>query len=249
VLVKLQNSEALSVIQSLIVVFAHLINYDLPTILDFLSSLPAPTGNQSALEFVLRSWFNRQHLFFGIYEKKITILALCKLLEHSIVNSSQDAKLNLNHITVPGDAIQSDNNEAGIQTRSKTGGKPVEWTQIPCSVKILKLLLEELNSCKEEPEDQDTLSGNDSEDDDEDQEELGAGDAKAYSAEKHAAINVWLDDEGIDLDDEDVLHAEIGKINIEEHLINILREFKKTPFVNDFASNLTDSEKIALNKV
>ncbi|RWS24145.1 Importin-9-like protein, partial [Leptotrombidium deliense] len=133
VLSKLQTSETLSVIQGLIMVFAHLINHHLPTVLDFLSSLPGPSGSQSALEFVLTQWLNRQHLFYGAYENKVSIMALCKLLEHSIVNSNnQDEKLNLNLIRVPGDPIPIDS--PGIKTRAKSSGKPDQWTVIPCSL-------------------------------------------------------------------------------------------------------------------
>lgn len=51
-------------------VFARLINNQMDAVLDFLSSVPGPTG-KSALEFVLVEWCSRQHLFFGKYERKI----------------------------------------------------------------------------------------------------------------------------------------------------------------------------------
>ena len=52
VLSKLQGSETLSVIQSLIMVYAQLIHSQLNPVLSFLSSVPGPTG-ESALAFVL----------------------------------------------------------------------------------------------------------------------------------------------------------------------------------------------------
>jgi len=247
VLVKLHTSETLSVVQSLILVFAHLIYYDLPVILDFLSSLPAPTGTQSALEFVLINWLNRQHLFFGSYENKVSILALCKLLQHSILHQTQDSQLNLNHINVPGDAIID---SSGIKTRSKSAANPVQWSVVPCSVKILKLLLAELKTFEEQRE----IQTDDSDDDDDDDDlkadafKNGISTAKLDTALTGIIDEGWAEGED-DVHEEDVLNEEIGKLNLEEYLNNMLREFKSLPFLNDFAAHLTDNEKIILSKI
>ena len=56
--------------QSLLMVFAHLILSQLEAVLDFLTSVPGPTG-KPALEFILTEWCSRQHLFYGSYERKI----------------------------------------------------------------------------------------------------------------------------------------------------------------------------------
>jgi len=168
VLSKLQTSNSLNVIQSLVMVFAHLLNHNLTTVLDFLSLIPAPNGPHSALEYVLTQWLSRQHLFYGAYETKVAIMALCKLLEYSIIGSN-NKNINLNRIIVPGEPIIS--NESGVKTRSKTASKPDQWTTIPCSVKILKLLIHELNhqefgdgcdDSDEDSDDDDQNGGNDS---------------------------------------------------------------------------------------
>ncbi|CAG2115900.1 unnamed protein product [Medioppia subpectinata] len=256
VLVKLSISEMLSVVQSLILVFAHLIYYDLPAILDFLSSLPAPTGAQSALEFVLINWLNRQHLFFGCYENKVSILALCKLLQHSILHQTQDSNLNLNHITVPGDVITNGENSPGIKTRSKSAANPVQWSTVPCSVKILKLLLAELKNIEESKEIQ-TESGDEDDEDDDDDELSGSFTDSFKTGEATAKLNStdigiidegWAEGDG-DINEDDVLNEEIGKLNLEEYLNGVLREFKSLPFLNDFAAHLTDNEKIILTKI
>lgn len=57
-------------VQSLIMVFAHLVHSQLDPLLEFLSSLPGPTG-KPALEFVMTEWMSRQHLFYGQYEGKV----------------------------------------------------------------------------------------------------------------------------------------------------------------------------------
>ena len=67
----LQGSETLSVIQSLIMVYAQLIHTQLNAVVNFLCSVPGPNG-ETALEFVLNQWVERQFLFFGHYETKVT---------------------------------------------------------------------------------------------------------------------------------------------------------------------------------
>ena len=51
-------------------VFAQLVNTQIEAVLEFLTSVPDPMG-KPALEFVLREWCSRQHLFFGSYERKV----------------------------------------------------------------------------------------------------------------------------------------------------------------------------------
>lgn len=234
-------------VESLILIFAHLIYYELPPILEFLSSLPAPNGKQSALEFVLVNWLNRQHLFFGSYENKVSILALCKLLQHSILNQSDDSNSNLNRLTVPGDVIIPDSSSPGVKTRSKTANNPLQWSLVPCSVKILKLLLAQIKNFEEERD----ITTDES--DEEDEEERNSSD-KETAGDKFDTLGVgiidevWAEGEG-DINEDDVLNEDIGKLNLEEYLRNVLREFKGLPFLNDFAAHLTDNEKIVLNKI
>jgi len=51
-------------------VFAQLMHTQMTAVLDFLSSVPSPTG-RPALEFVLTEWCSKQHLFVGEYERKV----------------------------------------------------------------------------------------------------------------------------------------------------------------------------------
>jgi len=57
-------------LQSLVLVFAQLMQTQMTAVLDFLSSVPSPTG-RPALEFVLTEWCSKQHLFVGEYERKV----------------------------------------------------------------------------------------------------------------------------------------------------------------------------------
>ena len=83
VLSKLQGAQTLTVAQSLIMVYAHLVHSQLEAVLAFLSSVPGPTG-ASALQFVLGEWVGKQQQFFGCYESKVSSL-------FSIYSSSSSA--------------------------------------------------------------------------------------------------------------------------------------------------------------
>ncbi|CAB1353367.1 unnamed protein product, partial [Coregonus sp. 'balchen'] len=113
ILSKMQQAETLSVMQSLIMVFAHLVHSQLEPLLEFLCSLPGPTG-KPALEFVMAEWMSRQHLFYGQYEGKVSTVALCKLLQHGL--NTNDKRLQ--DIVVKGEEIFGP--DEGIRTRSKS---------------------------------------------------------------------------------------------------------------------------------
>ncbi len=70
VLSKMQQAETLSVTQSLLMVFAHLMHSCMEDVLEFLSSVPGPTG-KPALEFVVTDWVTRQNMFYGAYDSKV----------------------------------------------------------------------------------------------------------------------------------------------------------------------------------
>lgn len=102
VLSKMQRAQTLAVVQSLLMVYAHLINTEFDAVLNFLSTVPGPTG-QSALTFVLSEWVTRQQLFFGKYDRKVATVALCKILEYGVTHDDS----RLNEILVRGDQIFS----------------------------------------------------------------------------------------------------------------------------------------------
>ena len=51
-------------------VFIQLIRHQLEPTLEFLSTVPGPTG-KSALDYVLTEWCAKQTSFFGSYEHKV----------------------------------------------------------------------------------------------------------------------------------------------------------------------------------
>ena len=56
--------------QSLLLVYAQLIQTQLLPVINFLSSVPGPKG-ESALHFVMTEWVSRQTMFYGNYESKV----------------------------------------------------------------------------------------------------------------------------------------------------------------------------------
>lgn len=90
VISKMQLVESLSVTMSLVTTFAHLFVTQMDAVLNFLSTVPGPTG-EPAMQFVLTVWLPRQPSFYGTYERKISIIALCKIFEYGI--TSNDSRI------------------------------------------------------------------------------------------------------------------------------------------------------------
>lgn len=100
VLSKMQQTETAAVMQSLLMIWSYLINSQFDAVLNFLSSVPGPQGN-SALDFVMKEWMSKQQMFYQVYERKTSVVALCKILEHGV--TTQDSRLN--DIIVDGEVI------------------------------------------------------------------------------------------------------------------------------------------------
>ncbi|ESO88896.1 hypothetical protein LOTGIDRAFT_219052 [Lottia gigantea] len=252
VLSKLLQAETLSVVQSLVLVFAHLIvNNQLEAVLDFLSSVPSPTG-KPALGFVLTEWCSRQHLFYGSYERKISVVALCKLLLHTIQNND----IRLQEITVPGELIQRTD---GVKTRSKSSSDPDEWTEIPVLVKIYKLLINELAN-QLEVESARTGVGEEDEDTQENGwEDDSDNDDGDYASSGHT-LSELLNDfgsnyEGIDLgeeeedDDPDTINDPINQINLQAYLTAFLRQLSQHHCFSMFSAHNNAPEVTVLQAI
>ena len=236
-LVKLNTSTDSNLNRSLIVVFAHLLYFEMQTILVFLNTFPSPDGSTSALEFMMDRWLAAQVGFVG-YDNKVTVVALCRLFQHAILgeqnNSGDDngANINLNRIevNVSDDHMGSDR----IVTRSKA--KPSR--KVPCTVKILKLLineychLSELNKIQNSGPDSQHFDFDTSESDDEDREE------------EDRSLDYYDSEEDGDGDFDDVLNDDVAKIVLWDALQQVLRDFRdKCPFGADFMPHLTKEEK------
>ncbi|XP_026471318.1 importin-9-like [Ctenocephalides felis] len=145
VLSKLQRAQTLSVVMSLVIIFAHLFLTQMDAVINFLLTVPGPMG-KSALDYVLTEWCTRQHLFYGMYERKVCALALCKLFEYII--SSNDTQIT--NIKVRADTFAAIDEE------------PKESEEVFIVFKIFKLLLLELwNLMEGDHTDDEQVSGDD----------------------------------------------------------------------------------------
>uniref|UniRef100_A0A8C5P946 Importin 9 n=1 Tax=Leptobrachium leishanense TaxID=445787 RepID=A0A8C5P946_9ANUR len=235
--------------QSLIMVFAHLAHSQLEPLLDFLSSLPGPTG-KPALEFVMSEWMGRQHLFYGQYEGKVSSIALCKILLYGI---TMDDK-RLNDIKVKGEEIF--NMEEGIRTRSKTCKNPERWTSIPLLVKIYKLIINEFSSIIEANVNRHTEeewahgngdNPNDMWEDQDDEDDGVAGQllSDILSSNKYDE-DYYEDDEE---DDPDVLKDPLYQIDLQNYLTEFLQQFAQQPCFTAFSNHLNDTERRVLQSI
>ncbi|XP_043599539.1 importin-9 isoform X2 [Bombus pyrosoma] len=214
VLSKMQRAQTLTVVQSLLMVYAHLINTEFDAVLNFLSTVPGPTG-QSALTFVLSEWVTRQHLFFGKYDRKVATVALCKILEYGVTHDDS----RLNEIIVRGDQIFP-GNEEGVRTRSKAESQPYQWTTIPVLVKIFKLIINELSNDIEA-----VAAGHETDDsynDDGDEDEVTYLDP---GYENMIILGETMPETEEDEDDPDLLQDSIYHLNLSQYLQDFLLNF------------------------
>ncbi|XP_072336821.1 importin-9 isoform X2 [Scyliorhinus torazame] len=241
--------------QSLIMVFAQLVHNQLEPLLEFLCSLPGPTG-KPALEFVMSEWTSRQPLFYGQYEGKVSTVAMCKLLQHGI--NTDDKRLR--DIMVKGEEIF--NADEGIRTRSKAAKNPERWTNIPLLVKLFKLLIGELSSAMEanlsrqstaaewnQDEVNDMWEDQDDDDDEDDDEGLAG---QLLSDLLNPGAGVRYDDDYYDEDDEDdpdTLKDPLYQVDLQAYLTDYLRQFAQQPCYTPFSDHLNEKEKRVLRSI
>nr|XP_029527363.1 importin-9-like isoform X2 [Oncorhynchus nerka] len=247
ILSKMQQAETLSVMQSLIMVFAHLVHSQLEPLLEFLCSLPGPTG-KPALEFVMAEWMSRQHLFYGQYEGKVSTVALCKLLQHGL--NTNDKRLQ--DIVVKGEELLGP--DEGIRTRSKSSRNPEKWTNIPLLVKVFKLIVNELSSVVEanairaaaadwSPDSVGMWEEEEEEEEDEEEDEGLAGQllSDLITSNKY--------DENYYEEDLDALKDPIYQIDLQAYLTDFLTQFAHSPCYSMFSGHLNDAERRVLQSI
>lgn len=215
VISKMQLVESLSVMMSLIMPFAHLILIQMDAVLNFLSTVPGPTG-EPAMNFVLTHWLSRQHLFYGQYERRVSIMALCKLFEYCI--NTKDTRLTNVQIK---ELQQLPSNQGSVKTRAQTAAQS-QWVNVPILVKIFKLLLTEVQNLKEFRE---------ATDDEYDTDESGIEDDVNTSGKNLSALMLYDGDEESDEDDKqmmaELMQDPIFQSNIEETLTKFIQNFSR----------------------
>ncbi|KAI6656017.1 hypothetical protein LOD99_1751 [Oopsacas minuta] len=239
VISKLSVSVTPNVMQSLILVFAFLIQSQLEFVLEFLSSLPSSTG-KPALDQVMSDWVQLQGTIFGSYDTKMSIVALSKVLTYGI--QTQDAKLEA--IMVRGDEIFQHGD--GIQTRSKTRSRPKQYTEVPLLAKIFKVLIQELGVALESQEvgvlgtSREFDGGEDSEDDG---EESSSADDMVDAMLLYGSSS--LNDE-FEEDDLDIIDEEIAKLDTRVFLTHYCSQFCQLSGFGILIPMLTEKELLTL---
>ncbi|KAI0013023.1 ARM repeat-containing protein [Xylariaceae sp. FL0662B] len=131
---RLATADSAPFIQSLILVFARLSLVGAHDVVEFLSTIQI--NNQSGLQLVLSKWLENSVNFAGYDEIRQNVIALSKLYS---LNDPRVAQT-----MVKGDLIMPTSDR--ILTRSRAKQNPDQYTIIPASLKILKVLIEELLS-------------------------------------------------------------------------------------------------------
>uniref|UniRef100_A0A182STB4 Importin-7/11-like TPR repeats domain-containing protein n=1 Tax=Anopheles maculatus TaxID=74869 RepID=A0A182STB4_9DIPT len=261
VLSKMQLVKSLNVIMSLVTIFAHLILLQLDAVMNFLSTVPGPTG-ETAMSFVLANWLSRQHLFYGQYERKVTTLALCKLFEHGV--TTKDDRLNTvmikEQVPVPAATVGAaavgnnvgNSNSAARRTRSATAKTPTVWVDTPVLVKIFKLLLHELASLREVKEahgkNQDSGDEGNSSSDEADTDDASVGDGGKISLlTLLTQLDEVDDDEEEDEDDRqlmaELMNDPIFQCDTMEYLIKFIESFSQHENFLAFLEKIDETEK------
>ncbi|RCI15809.1 hypothetical protein L249_2880 [Ophiocordyceps polyrhachis-furcata BCC 54312] len=132
---RVDTAQAAAFIQSLILVFARLSLTGAQDVVEFLSQLQI--NGQSGLQIVLAKWLENSISFAGYDEIRQNVIALSKLY------SLNDGRLA--QIMVRGDLIVG-GDDGRIKTRSRAKQNPDQYTMIPATLKIIKVLIEELLS-------------------------------------------------------------------------------------------------------
>lgn len=132
---RLATAQAAAFIQSLISVFARLSLVQAADVVQFLSNIDI--NGQNGLQVVMSKWLENSVSFAGYDDIRQNVIALSKLY------SLNDQRLA--QIQVKGDMIIQPGN-GRIMTRSRAKQNPDQYTSIPATLKILKVLIEELLS-------------------------------------------------------------------------------------------------------
>ncbi|KAF2833309.1 ARM repeat-containing protein [Ophiobolus disseminans] len=137
VAVRLSTAEHAPFIQSLTLVFARLSLNHAPEVVDFLAR--QDIGGQNGLQVVMAKWLENSINFAGYDEIRQNVIALSKLYD------LKDSRLA--QVQVKGDLIP--NTDGRIMTRSRA--KSNQWSIVPATLKILKVLIVELQSASGAP--------------------------------------------------------------------------------------------------
>ncbi|KAG0347825.1 hypothetical protein BG004_006848 [Podila humilis] len=239
---RLADAQLASFIQPLVMVFAQLCVNQHTVVIDFLSGITI--NGRNGLDIVLAAWLANHADFQGLYNQKVSTVALTKVF--------MSADPRVSSVQVNGDLIVSKSSR--IVTRSRAKSTPDQYTITTVPVKIIRLLATDLTNKVEEEEDQAAESDYDDEEGEDDWEDEDDG-----QKEKFSMLSDMLDSHGLDFDgedeeddtvvDPDVLADPVYQMNMKEYLIEFFRECAKqnSPAFAQGASELNDVQKRTLH--
>ncbi|KAM7215961.1 armadillo-type protein [Rhypophila decipiens] len=234
---RLDTAQTPTLIQSLIIVFARLSLETAQDVVNFLADIQI--NGQSGLQVVLAKWLENSINFAGYDEIRQNVIALSKLYA---LNDPRIAQTN-----VKGDLIVPESNT--IMTRSRARANPDQYTIVPATLKILKVLITELlgasgagaapavaaaaaTQLAEDAEDDD--GDDDGWEDEPDTLDLSLGSTRAD-------LNLWLDDSPMSRRRDDETQRYLSDF--------FLNAAKENVFQDVWYPMLTDDEKVKLQEL
>lgn len=240
---RLRTAKTLTLIQSLVVVFAQLLQTHADAMMQFLRE-------SNSLEFLIKTWCDQGDSFYGSFDCKLSALGLGVLI----------ARFNplLASIIVKGREIETQ----GIRTRSKMRGREPQYEMIPATVKIIQMLAAEYGSVLERSkaagagaDDDDIENASDDDDDAEEWEDEDASQPtlsrKSPFADAHLLsdmIDLGLcagygsDADGEDDDDSDDKSHPLYSVDLKAFLDQTFATLSHDPAMAAISGNLTPEE-------
>ncbi|CAG8433682.1 10406_t:CDS:10 [Diversispora eburnea] len=207
---KLEGARTATYIQSLVLIFAHLILNQQSTVIDFLANLDI--NGRNGLEVLLSTWFENHESFHGYYSIRVSAIALSKLF------LACDSRIQ--NIQVKGDLIVP------------KSSNPDQYTHVSANGKIIRLLLSDLQNSSDGEnfkrsefdeffEEEEAIETDDEDDEWEDVEEPSPfGPSEDYIVLSEYAKNHDL--ETLE-DDPDLKDDSVYNTNFKEYLIEFFR--------------------------
>ncbi|KAJ1724296.1 hypothetical protein LPJ53_001448 [Coemansia erecta] len=260
---RLATARTSSFTSSLLPFYAHLVARHPAEVVDLLDGMRFE--GRPGLQVVLDAWFRNFLDIQGYYSRKVSAIALTRLFALGDTRVSS--------ISVQGDLIPNAANKGKIVTRSMSRTTPDQFTQVPATAKIIKLLLAEveidiesmfarhdgagLSSVIDQDEldhDDGNGDGDDWEDDAEDdlQDDMGFGGKYDFLSDLiDGGVGLDAEDDDDD-DDEDVLADPIYSQDLNEVLGTFLRQVVRSSeagFGTNIEPTLTSKETMLLGKL
>ncbi|KAF0552301.1 ARM repeat-containing protein [Gigaspora margarita] len=236
---KLESARTATFIQSLLMIFAHLTLNQKSTVINFMSE--SVINGKNGLDILLNTWLENHDSFQGHYNIKISAIALSELF------LSCDPRIQ--NIKVK-----------EIMTRSRTRQNPHQYVYISATLKIIKLLVSDLQNAAEGDnlkrselddilDDEEAIETDDDDDEWEDVEEPSPF-APSEDYIVLSEFNKIRELEDLE-DDPDIKDSPIYHTNLREYLMDFFRHCASHN-INNFAeicSALNEEEQLKLRFV